>query len=54
MVNRHNSYITKKIPYKRILKGIKIVELSKQPLSIVYRGKEINALLVRTNMINIT
>ena len=42
IVYRYNSYITKKIPYIRMLIGIKIVELSKQPLSIVYGGKEIN------------
>ena len=42
MVYRHNSYTTKKIPYIRILIGIKIVELSKQPLSMAYRGKEKN------------
>ena len=40
IVYRYNSYITKKIPYIRIFIGIKIVELSKQPLSIVYGGKE--------------
>ena len=39
---RHNSYATRKIPYIRILIKIKIVELSKQPLFIVYGGKEIN------------
>ena len=39
---RYNSYITRKIPYTKMLIKIKIVELSKQPLSIVYRGKEIN------------
>ena len=54
MVHRHNSYTTKKIPYRKILNRIKIVELSKQPLSIVYRGKEINALLAKTNTTNIT
>ena len=42
MVYRYNSYVTRKIPYIRILIGIKIVELSKQPLSIVYKGKEMN------------
>ena len=42
MAYRHNSYATKKIPYTRILIGIKIMELSKQLLSIVYRGKEKN------------
>ena len=39
---RHNSYATRKIPYTGVLIRIKIVELSKQPLSIVYGGKEIN------------
>ena len=42
MVYRHNSYITRKIPYTKILIRIKIVELSKQPLSIACGGKEIN------------
>ena len=42
MAYRHNSYIIKKIPYTKILIRIKIVELSKEPLSIVYREKEIN------------
>ena len=40
MAYRHNSYITRKIPYIRISIRIKIVELSKQPLSIVCGGKE--------------
>ena len=42
MVYRHNSYATKKIPYTRIFIGIKIVKLSKQPLSIACGGKEKN------------
>ena len=42
IVHRHNSYITRKIPYIKILIGTKITELSKQPLSIVCRGKEKN------------
>ena len=42
MVYRYNSYITQKIPYIKILIKIRMVELSKQPLSMVYRGKEIN------------
>ena len=42
MAYRHNSYITKKILYIKMLIKIKIVELSKQPLSIAYRGKEMN------------
>ena len=42
IVYRYNSYVTKKIPYIRMLIRIKIVELFKQPLSIAYRGKEKN------------
>ena len=42
IVYRYNSYITRKIPYMRILIKIKIVKLFKQPLSIVYGGKEKN------------
>ena len=42
MVYRYNSYITKKIPYIKMLIRIKIVELSKQPLSIACGGKEKN------------
>ena len=42
IVYRYNSYITRKIPYIKILIGIKIVELSKQPLSMAYGGKEKN------------
>ena len=42
MVYRYNSYITRKIPYIKIPIRIRIVELSKQPLFMVYRGKEIN------------
>ena len=42
IVYRYNSYITRKISYTKILIKIKIVKLSKQPLSIVYRGKEKN------------
>ena len=42
MAYRYNSYATRKIPYTRISIKIKIVELSKQPLSIVDRGKEKN------------
>ena len=42
IVYRYNSYATRKISYMKILIRIKIVELSKQLLSIVYRGKEIN------------
>ena len=42
IVYKYNNYITRKIPYTKISIKIKIVKLSKQPLSIVYRGKEIN------------
>ena len=42
MAHRHNSYTTRKIPYTKMLIRIRIVELSKQPLSIAYRGKEKN------------
>ena len=42
IVYKYNSYPTKKILYTKIPIRIKIVELSKQPLSIVCGGKEIN------------
>ena len=42
IVYRYNTYITKKIPYMRISIKIKIVKLSKQPLSIVCGGKKKN------------
>ena len=42
MAYRHNSYATRKIPYTKKPIRIKIVKLSKQPLSIVCGGKEIN------------
>ena len=42
MVYRYNNYTTKKIPYTRMSIKIKMVELSKQPLSIVCGGKEMN------------
>ena len=42
MVYRYNSYITKKIPYTKMLIRIKIVKLSKQPLFIACGGKEKN------------
>ena len=42
MVYRYNSYITKNISYIKISIRIKMVELSKQPLSMAYRGKEKN------------
>ena len=53
MVYKYNSYITKKISYKKILNRIRMVELSKQPLSIAYRGKEKNVLLAKINIINV-
>ena len=42
MAYKYNSYVTRKIPYIRILIKIKIVELFKQPLSIACGEKEIN------------
>ena len=42
MVYKYNSYVTWKIPYIKMLIRIRIVELSKQPLSIAYGGKEKN------------
>ena len=45
--SRYNSYATQKIPYIRISNRIKIVELFKKLLSIVYRGKEKNILLAK-------
>ena len=42
IVYRHDSYITRKIPYIKISIGIKIMELSKQLLSIACGGKEKN------------
>ena len=42
IIYRYDSYITRKIPYTRMLIRIKIVELFKQPLSIAYGGKEKN------------
>ena len=42
IVYRYNSYIAKKIPYTRVFIRIRIVKLSKQPLSIAYRGKKAN------------
>ena len=42
MVYRYNNYIIRKIPYIRMFIGIKIVELSKQLLFMVYGGKEKN------------
>ena len=49
MVYRHNSYATKKIPYTKILIKIRMVELSKQPLSMAYGGKEKNQILANTS-----
>ena len=54
MVYRYNSYITRKIPYRKMLNKIRIIELSKQLLSMVYRGKEKNALLAKINKISNT
>ena len=39
---RHNNCTTRKILYTKVLIEIRMVELSKQPLSIVCRGKEKN------------
>ena len=54
MVYRHNSYTTRKIPYRKMLNGIKIMELFKQPLFIAYKGKEKNILLAKTKKISVT
>ena len=40
MAYKYNNYITKKIPYTKILMRIKIVKLFKNLLFIAYRGKE--------------
>ena len=40
IIYRHNSYITRKIPYIKMLIRIRIIKLSKKPLSIACRGKE--------------
>ena len=45
--SKYSSYIIKKILYIRILNRIKIVELFKKLLSIVYREKEKNLLLAK-------
>ena len=42
IVYRYNSYIIRKIFYTKMLIRIKIVKLSKQPLSIACGGKEKN------------
>ena len=54
MVYKYNSYATKKIPYRKMLNRIRILKLSKQPLSMVYRGKEKNVLLAKTKRISVT
>ena len=42
IVYRYNNCIIRKIPYIKILIKIRMVELSKQLLSITCRGKEKN------------
>ena len=42
ITHQYNSYTTRKIPYIRMPIRIRVVELSKQPLSIACGGKEIN------------
>ena len=42
IIYKYNNYITKKIPYIKMLIRIRIIELSKKPLSIACRGKEKN------------
>ena len=42
MAYRYNSYTARKIPYTKIFIKIKIVGLSKQPLSIACGGKKVN------------
>ena len=49
IVYKYNSYATQKIPYTRMLIRMGMVELSKQPLSIAYRGKETNQVLANTS-----
>ena len=39
---REPNTLTRKIPYGRMPRQIAIVELSREYLSIVYRGEEIN------------
>jgi len=34
--------LTRKIPYGRIPRGITVMELSREHLSMAYKGKEIN------------
>ena len=42
IAHKYNSYATRKISYIKILIRIRMVKLSKQPLSIAYRAKEMN------------
>ena len=44
---KYSSYIIKKISYIKMFNKIKIVELFKKLLSIVYKGKKKNILLAR-------
>ena len=53
MVYRYNSYTTRKIFYIKILIRQKIVELSRELLSIAYRGKEKKILLIKIKRISI-
>ena len=53
IIYKYNSYITRKIPYRRMSNRIRIVKLSKQPLSMVYKEKEKYILLARTKRISI-
>jgi len=39
---RRPNTLTRKVPYGRIPRGIIVVELSREYLSMVYKGKEIN------------
>ena len=41
-VYKYNNYAARKIPYIKISIRIKMVKLSKQLLSMAYRGKETN------------
>ena len=45
--NKYNSNATQKILYIKMPIGIKIVELSREPLSIAYGRKEKNTLLAK-------
>ena len=42
IVYRYDSYAAREIPYTKMLIGIRMVELSKQLLSMAYGGKETN------------